>query len=119
MKVYIANGFAGRERANQFAKICPGIVVSSWHRNDEKHSPWMTDRCCRDHAQIYMSDVVVVFNDRSLGGGRHTELGMAIAWKKHVLCIGTTKNVFENLVECFDSEELCLRELSRLDSLII
>jgi hypothetical protein len=118
MNIYIANGFSGKRRAQKFAEASGCKVLSTWHRDDDTHEPGEM-RACRDYYQIMLADVVVCMDNDSVGGGRHTELGLALAWNKIILCVGWTQNVFEHLgnVQHYGSDELCLREISRLKSL--
>jgi nucleoside 2-deoxyribosyltransferase len=52
----------------------------------------------QDMADVLRSDVVVVFTHQpSSTGGRHVELGMALAAGKRVIICGDRENIFQTL----------------------
>lgn len=65
----------------------------------------------RAHVCIAFSEEPRVSNSR---GGRHVELGAALAWGKRVLIVGPAENVFMCLsqVERFEEWEQCVEALT-------
>ena len=55
----------------------------------------------RDTDELASADVVVAFTERADSpygrGGRHVEMGMALALGKHVICVGFQENIFYTL----------------------
>jgi len=109
-KLYIAASFLMREKCIKLIKkLPPNIeVVSTWHRDDAKIDrrirkgnlgSIVRKRIIRDYDQIKRSNLVVIFvGDYVTGGGRHTELGIAIGMNKKIALIGRyDHNPFERM----------------------
>ena len=57
-----------------------------------------------DYEDVYNADMLIAFSEapRTGGasrGGRHVELGLALAWGKEVVVVGPRENVFHTLPE--------------------
>ena len=55
-----------------------------------------------DYEDVYNADLLIAFSeepraDGSSRGGRHVELGLALAWQKRVIVVGPCENVFHTL----------------------
>lgn len=74
------------------------VVTSRWLEEDPENHGISSLYAERDIADIVNSDTVIVYNpaayERSGTGGRHVELGIAIATKKLVIIFGRPTNVF-------------------------
>lgn len=95
VKVYICSSFPRRKEAQILAlRLSPIMeIISTWHRDDTKAVPRNGEACLhrvmRDFAQVRKSNLVIIFiGDNLTGGGRHTELGLALGMRKDVLLIG-------------------------------
>lgn len=73
-----------------------------------------------DMADVHAAELVIAFTEapraEASRGGRHVELGLALAWKRPVFIVGPRENVFCWLPEIrhFDSFKLLLPELSAM-----
>lgn len=65
---------------------------------DIRNDPDMaTTGASLDMMDIVMSDIFVLFTDEpSTTGGRHVELGLAIATSKHIVVVGELENIFQS-----------------------
>ena len=97
VKVYICSSFPRRKEAQMLAlKLSPIMeIVSTWHRDDltvvprVPNNPEILQRAMRDFSQLRKSQLVIVFiGDTLTGGGRHTELGLALGMRKDIMLIG-------------------------------
>ena len=78
-------------------------IVSTWHRDDlhavprTPNNPEILERVMRDFMQLRKSQLVIIFvGDELTGGGRHTELGLALGMIKNIVLIGDyDSNPFE------------------------
>jgi hypothetical protein len=77
-----------------------------------------------DFEDVRAADVVMAFTEEPCSnkgrGGRHVELGLALAWGKRVVIVGPRENVFCWLpqVEQFDLwEQAVVRRLTSCDSM--
>lgn len=104
VKVYICSSFPRRKEAQILAlKLCPIMeIVSTWHRDDlhavpRTNNPEILGRAVRDFTQLRKSQLVIVFiGDTLTGGGRHTELGLALGMRKSIVLVGDyDSNPFE------------------------
>lgn len=105
VKVYICSSFPRRKEAQMLAlKLSPIMeIVSTWHRDDLKsvpripNNPEILNRVMRDFTQLRRSQLVIIFiGDNLTGGGRHTELGLALGMRKDIVLIGDCdSNPFE------------------------
>lgn len=101
MRIYIAAPYQERETANllrTFLENSGFKVISSWL--------WTEDALCHNDAlkdlqEICDSDAVLVLNppryEMAGTGGRHVELGYAIATGRDVIVIGRRSNMFHYL----------------------
>ena len=109
-KLYIAASFEMREKCVKLIEQLPKktIVVSTWHRDDYtidrkirvgNLGSIVEQRILRDYDQIAKADLIVIFiGDNLSGGGRHTELGIALGMKKRIALIGEyDHNPFERM----------------------
>jgi len=78
-------------------------IVSTWHRDDLTVAPRVVGnpeilhRAMRDFAQLRKSQLIIIFiGDELTGGGRHTELGLALGMRKSIMLVGDyDSNPFE------------------------
>lgn len=120
-KVYIGASYPRRKEAQMLAlKLSPIMeIVSTWHRDDLKSVPRDGEECqqrvIRDIPQIGEAQLVVIFiGDELSGGGRHTELGIAIGMKKDIILIGDfNSNPFELLpsIRVYESVDNLVEEM--------
>ena len=129
MKVYLASKYSRRLELKEHAKtfraaghevICRWLdgshdVYGSDPDNDKKR--WALE----DLADIFNSRVIICFSESpgetDLGkGGRHIEMGLAMAWNKTIILIGPKENMFhylDNVFQCDDIQQ-ALAELRRM-----
>ena len=111
MNIYLAAGYDQQERMRSYRKILEGgrrgiVITSRWI--DVKESNPMQEHeiasdedaavsyCRMDLDDIDRADVFLMFTDSpSTSGGRHTELGYALAREKVVMIIGPRENIFQ------------------------
>tara|TARA_Y100000310_G_scaffold339889_1_gene433991 strand:- start:807 stop:1202 length:396 start_codon:yes stop_codon:yes gene_type:complete len=104
-KIYFSGSFDARDqiklRATEFAARSLGIVTSNWLREPEVRvedgrEDWvLRARANEDRIDVERSDALVVFTDTpSTTGGRHVEVGIALAHRIPVYVIGPQENVF-------------------------
>lgn len=87
-------------------------VNASWLNEDPENISLQPEYAVRDMQDISEADVVVVYNPPEWtnkgAGGRHVELGIALALKKPVIVFGGVSNIFhlapgvELAVDTFD-----------------
>jgi hypothetical protein len=107
MKVYLAAGYERREEIREYAAQArsKGIEVTSrWldgpeMRFEEVGAGERTIRALEDLDDVRAADVLVAFtiergSATTAGGGRHVELGYALALRKLVRVVGPSENVF-------------------------
>jgi len=126
VKVYICSSFPRRKEAQMLAlKLSPIMeIVSTWHRDDltvaprVPNNPEILQRTMRDFTQLRRSQLVIVFiGDNLSGGGRHTELGLALGMRKDIMLIGLyDPNPFELIpyLRHYDTAEGLVDELKVL-----
>ena len=88
------------------------FVVSRWidghHEHNSKHgsqADYLADGneqatwASEDYQQVFYGDMLVQFTggDVRKRGGKHVELGLALAWHKKVYIVGEPENVFHYL----------------------
>lgn len=116
MRIYLAAPYESRDQIRAYATELERIglrVTSSWLQ--ETHdivdgttgaATSLTDAEVRDHAvqdfeDILSSDLLVIFTAAAVGakggGGRHVEMGYALANSMPVVVVGTPENVFQRL----------------------
>lgn len=101
MKVYIAAPYPCREMAIQQMQILETAgfeVTSTWLRHPDTEN----DAYARlDLADVGRADVLVAINppgyENAGTGGRHVELGYAIAHGKRIVLVGQRSNIFHQL----------------------
>jgi nucleoside 2-deoxyribosyltransferase len=107
--IYLAAGYDQQERMRSYRKVLEEIgyiVTSRWI--DVKESNPMQEAtiaankdaaafyCNADLADISRADFFFMFTDTpSTSGGRHTELGYALARNKVIFIVGPRENVFQ------------------------
>ena len=103
MKVYIAASYTRYEEAYQLGIKLEDKgfeIVSFWHQGKEKIPDYGSgERAIRDQFAIEQCDLFIeLIGDDGSKGGRHCELGMALAWNKKVILIGEVDGcIFQNL----------------------
>lgn len=114
MKVYIASAYQTRDTVrahvadltsvgiqctsrwlNEKVEITPGTVGAATDLSDEA----VRQHVSTDLTDVAAADTLVLFTASATGhiggGGRHVEMGYALALDKHVVVIGTPENVFQ------------------------
>lgn len=131
-KVYLSSRFQRQEEMIGYATEIESLTDSQGGTPFRITSRWLNfpsdiskiQAAYFDQYDVAHSDIVICFSeDLSSGlaidqntGGRHVELGMALAFSKMVLLIGPRENVFHHLpeVQQFDTFELALKYLKIL-----
>ena len=95
-KVYVAASYTNIVAAKtlgQKLELMGFEVLSYWHMDgnssvdSDYHS---SSRAMRDHQQVKACDLFIeLTGDSGSKGGRHCELGLAIAWNKDIMIVGT------------------------------
>lgn len=111
MKIYLASNYADHPRMRIIKEVLGQQnikVTSRWINGEHAHLEGgthqeMNARFAREDLEdLESAEVVVVFNEpgpRSSRGGKHLELGYALAIKKRIILIGQPSNVFHYLPE--------------------
>lgn len=101
MKIYVAAPYELRDTAIGVMRDLEQMgftVTSEWLRTDEEISPKMAAQDLRD---IDAADLVVVLHPPEFEykgtGGRHFEMGYAVAKGKRVILVGRRTNNFHHL----------------------
>lgn len=111
MKIYIAASFTKREQACRLRDRlieCGFIITSGWLNGQyplygngnnldmEKFSQMDLEDVTRAYCVVQITDVSIEDknNKQQTKGGRHTELGFALAQGKHVFLLGPREQVF-------------------------
>lgn len=93
MKIYVAQSH-GKSPIAEYLREGGYDVTSSWDVEDSDYDPTSCYRALRDMVQIEECDVFIYV----IGGdgiNHHTELGIAIALNKHIVCVGKhERNIF-------------------------
>lgn len=94
MKVYIAASYPRIEEATKLGEeleIMGYEVLSYWHQGVERDPSYHSgQRAIRDMFAVQQCDLFIeLIGDTDSRGGRHCELGLAIAWEKKIILIGT------------------------------
>lgn len=102
VKVYIAGSAPGFQTTMQFAKDLreKGFEITSfWHDTDRFPKYFSPSRAIRDVNQVKECDLFIeLIGDTKSKGGRHAELGMAIALDKKIILIGEFDGcIFESI----------------------
>jgi len=103
MKIYIAASYPRYNEAQELGKKLEELefeVVSYWHQGKEKIADYQSgQRAIRDLSAVQQCDLFIeLIGDEKSKGGRHCELGLAIAWNKKIILIGEKDNcIFTHL----------------------
>lgn len=129
-KVYLASRYSRFKEMQGYATELKKMgyeVTSRWIQGNHKMSKGSSTQAEKkerirfaneDKKDLNKSDIVICFTEEprttNTRGGRHVELGMAIAWEKEVYIIGYKENVFCCLpdVTFFKQPEEILKYLS-------
>ena len=125
VKVYICSSFPRRKEAQRLALKLSSImeIVSTWHKDDlyavpRTNNPEILRRVMRDFRQLRKSQLIIIFiGDTLTGGGRHTELGLALGMRKNIMLIGNyDSNPFELIpyLRIFKTADELVEELTKL-----
>lgn len=109
MKIYLAASFARREEMEEYRHQLIDLghdVTSYWIVRDpvpyESLNP--TQRmyaAIQDHVEVTQCDMLVQFSsvgiDVPTHGGRHTEFGIALEGRKHLVLVGECEQIFHHL----------------------
>lgn len=100
MRIYVAAMYSLR---SEMVKVHEALVrgghepTSRWVDGAEENMS-SAEAAVMDMEDVYRADALLAFTyDRGKmfsGGGRHVELGMALAWGKRVFIVGGLENVF-------------------------
>lgn len=103
-RVYLCAAFSRQAEMQTYAAVLRGyglLVVARWlHASpDDQTSPVLQRaaaiECCEDLAQV---DTVIAFSEPQgsgyWSGGRHAEIGYALALRRPVILVGPVENVF-------------------------
>lgn len=102
MKIYIAASFDDRERIALVAERLSRQghqITSTWIFQEVANANDNPEKApifaWRDMTEVEAADVLIIDTTLpSTGGGRHVELGLAIAWKKKIYLVGHRENIF-------------------------
>lgn len=114
MKIYLAARYGRREELNRYAdqlrkkgyEVCARWLGGTHEMAEgvvaEAHCPEQTRVrfCAEDMEDVQACDMLVAFTEYSNAisgasrGGRHVELGLALAWGKPVAVVGPKENIF-------------------------
>lgn len=105
LKIYIGASYPRIKEAEALGEKLDTkgfIVLSLWHQESKstKDSDYFSGlRALRDKEGVKYCDIFIEFiGDEKSHGGRHCELGMALAWGKRIMLIGDKdKCIFTNL----------------------
>jgi nucleoside 2-deoxyribosyltransferase len=117
MKIYLASRYSRREELAGYAKRLEEtghhVVTARWlqglHEADERTAAIELRQrfAYEDLADLDEADVLVAFTEEpykiATRGGRHVELGYALAKGKLVVIVGPVENVFCSLALQYDS----------------
>lgn len=111
MKIYLAARFGRRSELRRYADVLQRLgheVTARWvfgaHENESgQYAPSMLERfALEDWADVMTSDALIAFTEGpdapgGSRGGRHVELGAALAVGKRVVVVGPRENIFMRL----------------------
>lgn len=130
MNIYLAARYSRRQALRQVASrlIDAGHrITSRWIESDpiagdpppDARTVRRAGRAVEDWIDLLAADCVIAFTEEERSplagrGGRHVELGLALAWNKRILVVGPRENVFCCLpwVEVFDHFDAALAALN-------
>lgn len=100
MKIYLAARFALKDKMREYADVLKedGFeITSTWNYGGEDDLT-MSEIAKLDETDVERADILVCFSEpfgsANTGGGRHTEVGMALALGKTVIICGPLEQVF-------------------------
>jgi nucleoside 2-deoxyribosyltransferase len=105
-KIYLASRYQDHPLMREWRDLLASrgfVVVARWIEGNHEISGVDDDKervrfAQEDLADIQACDIVIMRSDpsffRSGRGGRHVELGLAIAWGKRIVLVGERENVF-------------------------
>jgi hypothetical protein len=103
MKVYVAASFPRKPEARALAELLARegyYITSNWvfAKDEGYYEPKDHEMCFRakrDYNDVVAADVIVsITGDKQTMGGRHTEVGIGLQRRKHVILYGSRENVF-------------------------
>jgi len=107
-KVYLCAGASIADELNEHARTLRqhgAAVVSRWHGMShprlELDDPRLEERALTDLKDLREADLIVVFSMKGRGsnrGGRHVELGFALAHGIRAVLIGDPEHAFHTVV---------------------
>lgn len=116
-KIYLANMYSKRQETAEYAKQLTNaghIVTAQWLTGKEETQPKRAN-AVMDFDDVERSDLLICFTQPygsvNKGGGRHTELGLALAWGIETWIVGEREQIFhwhpvikqfDNWIEAFD-----------------
>jgi len=123
VRIYLAARYSRRQELSEYAtqlRDLGHIVTSTWidghHEASSPHGPraeQLADGAERrgwaleDWADLARSDALICFTEQAgptvlyarVSGGRHVELGIALAWELDVMIVGPRENLYHWLPE--------------------
>ncbi|MDR1191799.1 MAG: hypothetical protein LBK60_09100 [Verrucomicrobiales bacterium] len=109
LKVYVAGPYSRKTELKQHAERLRAeghVITASWLYRPEVDDGGFGDEqktlaAAEDFVDIKRADAVLNFTEPpgtvNRRGGRHVELGLALAWGKAVVCVGECEHVFHYL----------------------
>ncbi len=99
-KIYLANMYSKRletaEYAEQLTKV-GHMVTAQWLTGKEETQP-KRENAIMDFDDVKRCDLLICFTQpygsKNKGGGRHTELGLALAWGIETWIVGEREQIF-------------------------
>lgn len=104
-KVYISSRITRRAEMAEVAQKLEAVgftITSSWVRDasEQEYKPKTdyTEAARLDHEQVIEADILLTFSEplgsANVGGGRHTELGIALGLGRRCAVVGPKEQVF-------------------------
>ena len=135
IKVYLASRYSkykSMQVVRNFLESEGFLVTSRWINGDhqiddeglssEAKEEERVRFAVEDIEDLKESDIVVCYTEKprttKSRGGRHVEMGMAIAWEKLVFVVGHRENVFcclNSVIFCKDEKEMASKLMSIRD----
>lgn len=92
---WLEKDFGYKVQARWLDQQDQGIDTDLINKNPERAAECAT----ADISDIVTADTVVLFTDEpSTTGGRHVELGLGIAFGKHIVIVGPLENIFQAVI---------------------
>lgn len=107
---YLAASFPQRAEARKIAEMIPAVCTSRWLHG--KHEEYGTEAefAATDVDDVRSAEAIIVLTgDSRTRGGRHTELGIALALGKKCYIVGPREQVFHyhpEVIQCDSITEL-------------